>query len=126
MSEENGKDTLKLTLCKYFLQVKGMLDDLETRLGIKNETNNKMLEDAFALLAYPNPWDCPVGWQLASSEREFISSALNSTLLESGGFPARPPLEVGLSHAKQLVKLMANNDLGACAYANLEDVLKSQ
>ena len=33
-------------------------------------------------------------WQLASSEREFISSALNSTLLEAGGFPARPPLEV--------------------------------
>ena len=28
--------------------------------------------------------------------------------------------------AKQLVKLMANNDLGACAYANLEDVIKSQ
>ena len=34
--------------------------------------------------------------------------------------------QVGLSHAKQLVKLMANNDLGACAYANLEDVIKSQ
>ena len=38
-----------------------MLDELETVRGIKNETNNKMLEDAFALLAYPNPWDCPVG-----------------------------------------------------------------
>ena len=109
-----------------FLQVRAMLDELETVRGIKNETNNKMLEDAFALLAYPNPWDCPVGWQLASSEREFISSALNSTLLEANGFSARPPLEVGLSHAKQLVKLMANNDLGACAYANLEDVIKSQ
>ena len=109
-----------------FLQVRAMLDELETVRGIKNETNNKMLEDAFALLLYPNPWDCPVGWQLASSEREFISSALNSTLLEANGFSARPPLEVGLSHAKQLVKLMANNDLGACAYANLEDVIKSQ
>ena len=37
---------------------------------------------------------CFFRWQLASSEREFISSALNSTLLEAGGFPARPPLEV--------------------------------
>lgn len=113
-------------LISFGQKVRAMLDELETVRGIKNETNNKMLEDAFALLAYPNPWDCPVGWQLASSEREFISSALNSTLLEAGGFPARPPLEVGLSHAKQLVKLMANNDLGACAYANLEDVIKSQ
>ena len=43
------------------LQVRAMLDELETVRGIKNETNNKMLEDAFALLAYPNPWDCPVG-----------------------------------------------------------------
>jgi len=113
-------------LISFGQKVRAMLDELETVRGIKNETNNKMLEDAFALLAYPNPWDCPVGWQLASSEREFISSALNSTLLEANGFPARPPLEVGLSHAKQLVKLMANNDLGACAYANLEDVIKSQ
>jgi len=113
-------------LISFGQKVRAMLDELETVRGIKNETNNKMLEDAFALLAYPNPWDCPVGWQLASSEREFISSALNSTLLEANGFSARPPLEVGLSHAKQLVKLMANNDLGACAYANLEDVIKSQ
>ena len=85
-----------------------------------------MLEDAFALLAYPNPWDSPVGWQLSPNEREFVSAALNSTLLEAGGYPPRPPLEVGLSHAKQLVKLMANHDLGACAFANLEDLIKNQ
>ena len=103
-----------------------MLVELETVRGIKNDANNKMLEDAFALLAYPNPWDCPVGWQLATSEREFVSAALNSTLLEAGGYAAKPPLEVGLSHAKQLVKLMANNELGACAFASLEEVIKSQ
>lgn len=107
-------------------KVKAMLAELEQVRGIKNEANSKMLEDAFALLAYPNPWDSPVGWQLATSEREFISSALNSALLEAGGYPARPPLEVGLTHAKQLVKLMANPNyqLGASAYANLEDVIK--
>merc|ERR1719195_699207 len=72
-------------LISFGQKVRNMLDVLENERGIKNETNNKMLEDAFALLAYPNPWDCPVGWQLASSEREFISSALNSTLLEANG-----------------------------------------
>lgn len=55
-----------------------------------------MLEDAFALLAYPNPWESPVGWQLSPNEREFVSAALNSTLLEAGGYPPRPPLEVKL------------------------------
>ena len=106
-------------------RVKAMLVDLEQLSGIKNDANNKMLEDAFALLAYPNPWESPVGWQLSPNEREHISAALNSTLLEDAGYPARPPLEVGLSHAKQLVKLMANHDLGACAFANLEDLIKS-
>ena len=94
--------------------------------GIKSDTNTKMLEDAFALLAYPNPWESPVGWQLSPNEREFVSAALNSSLLEAGGYPSRPPLEVGLSHAKQLVKLMSNHDLGACAFANLEDLIKNQ
>lgn len=113
-------------LIMFGQRVKAMLVELESIRGIKSEANSKMLEDAFALLAYPNPWDSPVGWQLSASEREFVSSALNSTLLEAGGFSARPPLEVGLSHAKQLVKLMANNELGACAFANLEDLIKTQ
>ena len=112
-------------LIMFGQKVKAMLVDLEQGSGIKNDANNKMLEDAFALLAYPNPWESPVGWQLASSERENVSAALNSTLLEDAGYPAKPPLEVGLSHAKQLVKLMANHDLGACAFANLEDLIKS-
>ena len=40
------------------------------------------------------PWESPVGWQLSPNEREFVSAALNSTLLEAGGYPPRPPLEV--------------------------------
>merc|ERR1719245_664386 len=40
-------------LIMFGQKVKGMLGDLETLKGIKSETNTKMLEDAFALLAYP-------------------------------------------------------------------------
>jgi hypothetical protein len=112
------------SLIAFGQRLNAMLTELETVRGIKNESNNKMLDDAFALLAYPNPWESPVGWQLDPSEREVVSSALNSTLLESGGYSARPPLEIGLGHAKQLVKLMATHDLGACAFANLEDLIK--
>ena len=63
--------------------------------GIKSEKNTKMLQDAFAMLAYPDPWDSPVGWQLEVSEREFVSGALNSAILESQcNQPGRPPLQV--------------------------------
>ena len=89
------------------------------------ERNRQMQQDAFALVAYPNPWESPLGWQLAPSEREQVSNALNSAILDGRfGKPGRPPLEVALIHSRQLVKLMANNDLGACAFANVEDFIK--
>jgi hypothetical protein len=106
-------------------QLQAMLTELETTRGIKSDKNTKMLQDAFALLAYPDPWESPLGWQLEASEREFVSSSLNSAILESQcNQPGRPPVQVSLTHAKQLVKLMANNDLGACAFANVDDFLK--
>ena len=79
-------------------QLQGMLQDLETSQGIKTDKNTKMLQDAFALLAYPNPWESPVGWQLEATEREFVSSSLNSAILESQcNQPGRPPLQVSIT-----------------------------
>ena len=79
-------------------QLQAMLQDLETSQGVKTDKNTKMLQDAFALLAYPNPWESPVGWQLESTEREFVSSSLNSAILESQcNQPGRPPLQVSKS-----------------------------
>ena len=40
-----------------------------------------MLQDAFSLLAYSNPWDSPVGWQLEPVRREAVCEALNSAIL---------------------------------------------
>ena len=82
-------------LITFGRQLQGMLQDLETTRGIKCDKNTKMLQDAFALLAYPDPWESPVGWQLEASEREFVSGALNSAILESQcNQPGRPPLQV--------------------------------
>ncbi len=44
----------------YFLHFQAMLVELEAVRGIKNDTNTKMLQDAFALMAYPDPWTSPV------------------------------------------------------------------
>jgi len=39
------------------------------------------LQDAFSLLAYSDPWNSPVGYQLAAVQREPVSMALNSAIL---------------------------------------------
>ena len=76
---------------------------MDTVSGHRSENNRRMLQDAFAMLAYPDPWDSPVGWQLGADQREMVASSLNSALLEARGFSPRPPLEVALGHTKHLV-----------------------
>ncbi|XP_055379361.1 ran-binding proteins 9/10 homolog [Condylostylus longicornis] len=87
-----------------------------------NDDDRQMLEDAFSLIAYSNPWSSPLGWQLCPSKREKVCSALNSAILESMNYSWRPPLEICVAHAHELLRLMANNSLGACAFVNIEDV----
>ena len=111
-------------LIQFGRQLQTMLTEMEKN-GVsakQMDRNRKMQQEAFALVAYPNPWDSPVGWQLKPCEREIVGNALNSAIIGgSFGRPGRPPLEVALMHTKQLVNLMANNDLGACAFANVDD-----
>merc|ERR1719384_2475289 len=95
---------------------------LEQERG-RNPANTQMLQDAFSLLAYPDPWNSSVGAQLDPSGREPVCAQLNSAILESKNLPGRPPLEVSVAHTSQLLKLMSNSDLGSCAFANIESLL---
>ncbi|KAK0078037.1 hypothetical protein PV325_003124, partial [Microctonus aethiopoides] len=90
----------------------------------KNAANKKMLQDAFSLLAYSNPWNSPVGWQLDPQERETVCARLNSAILESTNLPRRPPLEVAISHAQDLVRLMSSAGLGACGFAVVDNIIQ--
>lgn len=87
-----------------------------------NSANKKMLQDAFSLLAYADPWASPVGYQLDPVQREPVCAALNSAILESQHLPRQPPLEVALAHTQELVKLMSKAGLGSCAFANVDDL----
>lgn len=40
-----------------------------------------LMQDAFSLLAYSDPWNCPVGQQLDPIQREPVCAALNSAIL---------------------------------------------
>ncbi|CAG5055735.1 unnamed protein product [Parnassius apollo] len=83
-----------------------------------------MLEDAFSLLAYSNPWDSPVGWQLEPVRREAVCEALNSAILESQGMQWISPVEACVSHSRDLLRRMARAALGACAFADLPALLR--
>ncbi|MCL4124381.1 UNVERIFIED_CONTAM: hypothetical protein GTU68_067452 [Idotea baltica] len=103
-------------------ELQQMSQSLRREIG-KNKQNKTMLQDAFSLLAYNDPWNSPVGWQLDSIQREPVCQALNSAILESHQLPRRPPLEICISHTKQLIDLMSRSGLGACAFASVESIL---
>ncbi|XP_063830919.1 ran-binding protein 9 [Ostrinia nubilalis] len=92
--------------------------------------HKSMLENAFSLLAYSNPWDSPVGWQLEPVRREYVSEALNSAILgvsnssEAAGMQWRSPVEECVAHSRALLQRMAAAGLGACAFADLPALLR--
>jgi len=86
-------------------------------------TNTQMLERAFSLMCYPDPWSSSVGDQLDPAGREPVCAQLNSAILESKNLPGRPPLEISVAHTSQLLKLMSHSALGACAFANMDNLL---
>jgi len=85
-----------------------------------DQENVVLLQEAFSLLAYADPWSSPVASQLEPTGRESVCHSLNSAILESMQQPGRPPLEIAMAHSKHLINLMANKDLGACAFADTE------
>lgn len=89
----------------------------------KSESNNKSLQNAFSLLAYSDPWNSPVGYQLDPVQREPVCAALNSAILESQGLPKQPPLELVIAQSTECMKLMSKAKIGSCAFANLNDYL---
>ncbi|GAA6221257.1 ran-binding protein 10 [Lates japonicus] len=82
-----------------------------------------MLQDAFSLLAYSDPWNCPVGQQLDPTQRESLCSALNSAILESQNLPKQPPLMLALGQATECVQLMARVRSGSCSFARVDNFL---
>lgn len=45
-------------------------------------------------------------------------------ITESSNLPRRPPLEVAVAHARELVRLMSRSGLGSCAFTRVDDLLQ--
>uniref|UniRef100_A0A6P4FAH3 Ran-binding proteins 9/10 homolog isoform X1 n=1 Tax=Drosophila rhopaloa TaxID=1041015 RepID=A0A6P4FAH3_DRORH len=90
--------------------------------NLMTEEERQMLEDAFSLIAYSNPWSSPLGWLLCPSRRENVSTTLNSAILESLNCERRPPLEYLVAHASELLKVIGQHSLGEDAFITIDDV----
>lgn len=96
-------------------ELQSMSEHLRRECG-KNSANKKMLkvnrltcwrreggadvaallfQDAFSLLAYSDPWNSPVGYQLDAIQREPVCSTLNSAILGRAATAGTYP-DVGL------------------------------
>ncbi|KAK7114787.1 ran-binding protein 9-like isoform X3 [Littorina saxatilis] len=117
-----GNRTAIEKMLQYGRELQSMSQHLRRQFG-HSDTNKKAIQDAFSLLAYPDPWNSPVGFQLQSVQREPVCAALNSAILESQGLPKQPPLKLAIAQATQCMKLMAKSGIGACAFASVADYL---
>ncbi|KAM6919086.1 ran-binding protein 9 [Xenentodon cancila] len=103
-------------------ELQSMSEHLRRECG-KNSVNKKMLKDAFSLLAYSDPWNSPVGYQLDAIQREPVCSTLNSAILETHNLPKQPPLALAVGQAAQCLAIMARTGSGSCAFASVDDYL---
>lgn len=77
----------------------------------RNEENEKMLCDAFSLIAYADPSVSTISWQLQPSEREQVCLQLNNAIIKSdtnNGCCQTPPLEAIIKQTKSLLRLNGN------------------
>ncbi|CAB1323237.1 unnamed protein product [Coregonus sp. 'balchen'] len=117
-----GNQAATERMIQFGRELQGLNEQLCREYG-KNATHKKMLQDAFSLLAYSDPWNCPVGQQLDPMQRENICSALNSAILESQNLPKQPPLMLALGQATECVQLMARVRSGSCSFARVDNFL---
>ncbi|KAK6477073.1 ran-binding protein 10 [Huso huso] len=109
-------------MIQFGRELQGLNEQLCREYG-KNVTHKQMLQDAFSLLAYSDPWNCPVGQQLDPMQRESVCATLNSAILESQNLPKQPPLMLALGQATECLQLMARVRSGSCSFARVDSFL---
>ncbi len=116
VSEENKAKIIRLIA--FGKELHTLSQQLKRQFGT-NEYNKKLLQDAFSLLAYSDPWNSPVGWHLNPSEREGVCQQLNNAIVmsEAGGGSHRVALEMIIKHTKAL--LNKNGQCGAWIIDNI-------
>ncbi|CAK9297832.1 unnamed protein product [Gordionus sp. m RMFG-2023] len=82
---------------------------------------DRSIQDAFSLLAYPDPWNSPVKGILDPFNREPLCLRLNGAILMLNGKPTYSTLELILGQIQKCLKLMSKSNMGQCAFVVLKD-----
>jgi len=123
----NDQDDEDYPLLGRILQFGRELHTLKQQLTLEygeNPQNDKMLQDAFSLLAYPDAKLSPLAHLLEPSQRETVSNILNSAILEAHDMPRHPALEVLVGYLGECDKLMHKNHIPDCAFIDLNKYLR--
>ena len=115
---ENGENQINNKMLRVQIRVVYLI-------GEKCSKQAVFFKDAFSLLAYHDPLTSPLGYQLEASQREPISTLLNSAILEANHMPRISPLEVVYGQTSECMKLMSKYGIAWCAYVNLNDYMQS-
>jgi hypothetical protein len=116
-------DQLLVRILQFGKELHALKQQLHNEYG-ENIQNDKMLQEAFSLLAYPDPKLSPLAHLLEPSQRENVSSVLNSAILEAHDMPRHPALEVLVGYLNECDKLMHKNNIPDCAFIDLNKYLR--
>ncbi|CAF0781462.1 unnamed protein product [Adineta steineri] len=116
-------DQLLVRILQFGRELHALKQQLIAEHG-DNQQNDKMLQDAFSLLAYSEPKSSPLAHLLEPSQRETVSSAVNSAILEAHDMPRHPALEVLVGYLHECDKLMHKNNIPDCAFIDLNKYIR--
>jgi len=116
-------DQLLVRILQFGKELHALKQQLNIEYG-ENAQNDKMLQDAFSLLAYSDPKLSPLANLLEPSQRESVSSVLNSAILEAHDMPRHPALEVLVGYLNECDKLMHKNNIPDCAFMELNKYVR--
>lgn len=108
-------------MVEFGQHLRDLLKDIKSKsLYLKNK---RLLMEAYSLLAYVDPMNCPVGYQLLPNQREPVFASLNSSILESQNLPTRPPIQTLIGHTRLCLKKMLQSKIGKAAFVSVSDYL---
>ncbi|CAF2562292.1 unnamed protein product [Rotaria sp. Silwood2] len=116
-------DQLLVKILQFGRELLALKQQLNNEHG-DNTQHDKILQDAFSLLAYPDPKSSPLAHLLEPSQRESVSSILNSAILEAHDMPRHPALEVLVGYLNECDKLMHKNNIPDCAFVELNKYVR--
>ncbi|CAF0743277.1 unnamed protein product [Didymodactylos carnosus] len=122
-TKHSPDDDLLYRILQFGRELYTLKQQLTTEYG-ENLAHDKILQDAFSLLAYSDPKHSPMGYLLDPSQREPVSTTLNSAILEAHNMPRHPALEVLVGYLQECDKTMHKNNIPDCAFIDLNKYLR--